>query len=474
MTQDTLIFPQEFEDIKELPLTQQADFFRTEVLKYSSSSTQPNFLANQLSMHKNRFPGHFPLGLYPKQDNVDFVYDNMDAEDQFELNQFKYKINLPGIDATTSRMFNEATVKPLSFYKKDLAAKNVDEDDLARIEMEASMVSNSLDWAMPDYDDTKRQDFLHRFALQYYSDTSEIPTAQDILETLVLPQYYMIRPPGNPDIHVLYPRYFVVPHAELTTKDLEFANDQLLLELKNKSNFKNIQNQYAAKFGTDEGSLGVFIAPDNQGYIDYHMYDRSAPKRSAPLRMRMTFKKYSRYARRRIELAMLEDIDSLLVAGLNLFDDKATIAKGLIDGFETKIKAKRVPFGSRSLESVFPRISFTGSFENHYEVDPSLFDFLTLTGQDTIERVIPEIFRDLFSGTTTRIGIIEYNILNEFLAKVDANPAKDIDDIHQEMVDKRFKEDESFFGMLMRKIDETEQGIKRQIEIVDENIKLRK
>ena len=99
---------------------------------------------------------------------------------------------------------------------------------------------------------------------------------------------------------------------------------------------------------------------------------------------------------------MLEDIDSLLVAGLNLFDDKATIAKGLIDGFETKIKAKRVPFGSRSLESIFPRISFTGSFENHYEVDPSLFDFLTVTGQDTIERVIPEIFRDLFSGTTTR------------------------------------------------------------------------
>ena len=39
------------------------------------------------------------LGLYPKQDNVDFVYDNMDAEDQYELNEFKYKINLPGIDA---------------------------------------------------------------------------------------------------------------------------------------------------------------------------------------------------------------------------------------------------------------------------------------------------------------------------------------------------------------------------------------
>ena len=42
------------------------------------------------------------------------------------------------------------------------------------------------------------------------------------------------------------------------------------------------------------------------------------------------------------------------------------------------------------------------------------------------------------------------------------------------MVDKRFKEDESFLGMLLRKIGETQQGIKRQIEIVDENIKLRK
>ena len=52
MTQESLIFPQEFEDIKELPLTQQADFFRTEVFKYSTSSLQPNFLANQLSMHK--------------------------------------------------------------------------------------------------------------------------------------------------------------------------------------------------------------------------------------------------------------------------------------------------------------------------------------------------------------------------------------------------------------------------------------
>ena len=41
----------------------------------------------------------------------------------------------------------------------------------------------------------------------------EIPTAQDILETLLLPQYYMIEPPGNPDIHVLYPRRFIVPHA---------------------------------------------------------------------------------------------------------------------------------------------------------------------------------------------------------------------------------------------------------------------
>ena len=51
---------------------------------------------------------------------------------------------------------------------------------------------------------------------------------------------------------------------------------------------------------------------------------------------------------------------------------------------------------------------------------------------------------------------------------------KDIDDIHQEMVDKRFQEDESFLGLLMRKIVETEQGIKRQIKILDENIKLRK
>ena len=101
-------------------------------------------------------------------------------------------------------------------------------------------------------------------------------------------------------------------------------------------------------------------------------------------------------------------------------------------------------------------------------------DFLFLTPQSTAERVIPEIFRDLFSGTTTRIGIIEYNILNEFLAKVDANPDKDIDDIHQEMVDQRFKENESFIGMLLRKAGETKEGIKRQIEIVDENIKLRK
>ena len=37
-------------------------------------------------------------------------------------------------------------------------------------------------------------------------------------------------------------------------------------------------------------------------------------------------------------------------------------------------------------QAMVPRISFTGSFENHYEVDPSLFESILLLPQTTVER----------------------------------------------------------------------------------------
>ena len=57
------------------------------------------------------------------------------------------------------------------------------------------------------------------FALETYRkldrSNREPPTAQQLLDEIGTPQYYMVRPPGNESVHVLYPRRFIVPHAEI-------------------------------------------------------------------------------------------------------------------------------------------------------------------------------------------------------------------------------------------------------------------
>ena len=315
------------------------------------------------------------------------------------------------------------------------------------------------------------------FAMQSYKEMNridrEVPNAQTILNELVLPQYYMIRPPGNPHVHVLYPRRFIVPYANLGTRDIEHANQEILFQVSNSENYRSLTERYAIRFGTDEGNLGLFINTDNYGFLDLFIYNKGQPEIAAPIGVKMSYEKYSEYAKLRTELAMLEDIDSLLVASLNLFDDKSVIAKKMAEEFYNKVSIKRKPIGRRDLKAFFPRIGLFGWEEGYYEIEPSISDSILGIPQSTLERHLFGMWRQYFSPTEpTRIGIIEFELLNEYISLVKNYPNVDPDKIHQQMVDAKKSEDEGFNIKLGRALLDLEERGSAYFDYVKQNFEL--
>lgn len=475
MTQ--LFGTQELQGLSELPLTDQANYFVDEISMVSTSSRLPEALAAQLKYYKGNFPDYFPLVLYPEKKGQPYVYDNLNSEIDLEYKQYQTTVDLPGYDTGVKETLNQISLpgRDVAFFKNEVKSQNVTDEEIARIIEEANLAADSLSFAMPNYAKPSRQNFFQMFALETYRklDRSdrEPPTAQQLLDEVITPQYYMVRPPGNESVHVLYPRRFIVPHANLGTRDIEYTNKKIISDLEQDKNYGSMLQQMAVKFGTDEGNLGLFLNTDGNGFLDLFIYKKSAPEVASPIGVKIPFETYSEYAKIRTELAMLEDLDSLLVSSLNLFADKGTIARKLASEFDKKIKANYKPSGRRSLQAMVPRIGLFGWEEGYYEIEPDLSESILGIPQTTLERELVGIWKSWFTQNT-RIGIIEFELLNEYISMLNANPNADPDEIHKQMVEERSIREESTFDFIKRKYRESTSGINEKVDIFKKNYEL--
>lgn len=475
MTQ--LFDSQEIQSLAEQNISDQAQYFVDEISMVSTSSNLPYALASQLKYYKGNFPDYFPLVLYPEKKGQPFVFDNLNSDIDVEPKQYQTTINLPGYDAGVKRVIDEISVagRNTQFFKNELQSQNVTEEEIQRIIFEANLAADSLSFAMPNYAKPSRQNFFQMFALKTYSDMNrserQPPTAQEILDQIITPQYYMVRPPGNESVHVLYPRRFIVPYANLGTRDIEFANKKIINDIEQDANYENLLQQMAIRFGTDSGNLGLFINTDNNGSLDLYIYNKSQPEVASPVGVKIQYEQYSEYAKLRTELAMLEDLDSLLVSSLNLFNDKGTIARKLAQEFDNKIKANYKPSGRRNLKAMFPRIGLFGWEEGYYEIEPDVSDSILGIPQTTLERELTGIWKSWFTQNT-RIGIVEFQLLNEYISLLNSDPSADPDEVHKEMVSQRMLRQEDISSMLARKLNETVSGVSKKIDIFKQNIEL--
>jgi len=474
-----LFSTQELEGLANQPLADQAKYFMDELSMVSTSSQYPQAVAEQLKYYGSNFPDYFNLVLYPEKKNQPYRFDNINSDIDLEYKEYETLVDLPGYDKIVEKRINEVSVpgRNITFYKTELESQGVDASTIASIITEANIAANQLSYALPNYDKNSRQTFFQMFAMQTYKDMDrsnrEVPVSESLLEQLILPQYYMIRPPGNPFVHVLYPRRFIAPHADLGTRDLEHANNEILFQVSNSDNYNSLLDRYAIRFGTDKGNLGLFINTDNHGFLDLFLYSKNEPEAASPIGIKISYEKYSEYAKLRTELAMLEDIDSLLVASFNLFDDKSVIAKKMAEEFHNKISLKKKPIGRRSLKSFVPRIGFFGWEEGYYEIEPDASDIIMGIPQDVLERHLSGMWRQYFSPSdTTRIGIIEFEVLNEYISLVKNHPNIDPDEIHQQMLEARKSKEEGFHIKLGRTLMDLEKRGSAYFDMVTENIDL--
>ena len=86
-------------------------------------------------------------------------------------------------------------------------------------------------------------------------------------------------------------------------------------------------------------------------------------------------------------------------------------------------------------------------------------------------KVLVGIWKSWFTQNT-RIGIIEFELLNEYISMLNANPNADPDEIHKQMVAERSIREESTFDFIKRKYRESTSGINEKVDIFKKNYEL--